>query len=77
MTHDEHVTRAMLLGMAFIPETMVYRKNSATTMVPTKYFDAETMEPMTIEQTIERMWDSIAPQVRDLHEDFYKGLLTS
>jgi len=59
MTHDEHVTRAMLLGMAFIPETMVYRQATASTAHRPLYLDAETMEPVTMEQVLSRIQASL------------------
>ena len=49
MTKEEHITRAMLLGMYYHEgngEPFYYKKDSDGVPDPTSFIDAETLEPM-------------------------------
>lgn len=62
MTRDEHITRAMLLGMEYVEHVRAYRRTSPSTMKPSEYFDADTMQRLSAKETLLRIGGAFNPE---------------
>lgn len=60
LTHEEHHARAMLMGMKFLPWSNAYIRDSTETFPITPWHDADTLEPLDLDEVSRRIQKTLA-----------------